>query len=196
VPVNFSRRFSQAISEGEAISLVALVEAAEAAARVETQGADALVVSPALSDVIEPIRSVTTLPVAAQWVGDPPPDFAGDACILPVDSDREWLERVHAELRGSVEIAFWVEDEEHLAVALEDFDPEIFILAAPDLAGEEALEKILDLLPDVPAGKLAIAELPESDAEDVAALERAGVDGVIVDGDRIAALADTPPPDV
>ncbi len=45
------------------------------------------------------------------------------------------------------------------------------MLAAKD---EEALERVLDLLPDVPAGKLAIAELPATTRADVDQLERAG----------------------
>ena len=39
---------------------------------------------------------------------------------------------------------------------------------------------MLDLLPDVPAGKLVIAELAAPTDEDVDELERAGVDAVIV----------------
>ena len=35
---------------------------------------------------------------------------------------------------------------------------------------------MLDLLPDVPAGKLAIADVPAATREDIAELERAGVD--------------------
>ena len=80
------------------------------------------------------------------------------------------------------ELAFRISDEERLESALEDFDPELFVLAAPDEEGDDKLERVLDLLPDVPAGKLAIAELPGSGREDVAELERAGVDAVIVGG--------------
>jgi hypothetical protein len=55
---------------------------------------------------------------------------------------------------------------------------------------------VLDLLPDVPAGKLAIAELPGSTRDDVAALEWAGIDGVIVEPGNVAGLVAGPAPDV
>ena len=42
------------------------------------------------------------------------------------------------------------------------------------------LEALLGLLHDVPAGKLAIAELHDANEHDVAELERAGVDAVLV----------------
>jgi hypothetical protein len=64
------------------------------------------------------------------------------------------------------------------------------VLAASEEAGDEPpLERVLDLLQDVPAGKLAIAQLPSLSGDDVAALERAGVDGVIVAAGDVAALA-------
>jgi hypothetical protein len=51
-------------------------------------------------------------------------------------------------------------------------------------------------LHDVPAGKLAIAELHDATAEDVAELERAGVDAVLVAPGDVAALVPAGPPDV
>jgi hypothetical protein len=191
------RRFSQAISEGDGISLIARVADVDGAAQAEARGADAVLVSPDLPDGAAAIRVGTSLPIIVRWAANPPGDVASvDACIVRVNSGREWLERLYDDSREELEIAFWIDDEDHLESALEDFDPEIFVLAAPDLAGEEALERVLDLLPDVPAGKLAIAELPESDLEDVAALERAGFDGVIVDPHRVAELAAAEPPEV
>jgi indole-3-glycerol phosphate synthase len=66
-----------------------------------------------------------------------------------------------------------VRDEEELEQALEELDPELFVLAG-------GLEEVLDLLAEVPAGKLAIAELPTTTAEEIEELERAGMDAVIV----------------
>ena len=54
---------------------------------------------------------------------------------------------------------------------------------------------MLELLPDVPAGKLAIAELTGASREDVEELERAGIDAVLVSGD-VAALVGDGVPDV
>ena len=87
-------------------------------------------------------------------------------------------------------------DDDQLAETLERYDPETFVLAPAEANGEEALERVLDLLPDVPAGKLAIAELPAASADDVGALERAGFDGVIVEPRRVADLVGDAPPDV
>ena len=53
---------------------------------------------------------------------------------------------------------------------------------------------MLELLPDVPAGKLAIAELPITGPEEVAELERAGVDAVIVGATNVSELVGDAPP--
>ena len=50
--------------------------------------------------------------------------------------------------------------------------------------------------PDVPAGKLAIAELHHPSRDDVAELERAGVDAVLVGTGDVGGLVDDPPPEV
>src|SRR4029079_17750409 len=74
-----------------------------------------------------------------------------------------------------------VSDEEELARALELHDPEIFHLAGADL------ERALELLTDVPVGKLAIAEV-EVTRDQVVELERRGVDAVIVPARNVAEL--------
>jgi indole-3-glycerol phosphate synthase len=74
--------------------------------------------------------------------------------------------------------------EEELEQALEQVDPEIFLLSA-----NGDLDRVLELLPDVPAGKLAIADAAGASAEDVAELERAGFDAVIVAAGDLAGLA-------
>jgi indole-3-glycerol phosphate synthase len=47
---------------------------------------------------------------------------------------------------------------------------------------------VLGLLPDVPAGKLAIAELALTRRDEVEELERAGVDAVIVPAAAVESL--------
>jgi indole-3-glycerol phosphate synthase len=80
---------------------------------------------------------------------------------------------------------------------LESVDPEILLLSADLVAdGETPLERLLDLLPDVPAGKLAIAELSRPSRDDVAELERAGIDAVLVGAGDVGGLVDEPPPEV
>ena len=196
--MNAGRRFSQAISEGDGISLIARVSAADDAARVEEQGAEAVLVAGAGDGPLGQIRSATSLPVLLAWPRDlvlPPPDEA-DACLLDVGEDLGPLADLSRELADTCELAFRIDDEEQLESALEELDPEIFVLSAPDANGEEALEHVLDLLPDVPAGKLAIAELSGAGQDDVGALERAGFDGVIVEPRSVADLVGDAPPEV
>ena len=195
--MNAGRRFSQAISEGDGISLIARVSAADDAARVEEQGAEAVLVASG-DGALGQIRSATSLPVLLTWprdLGLPPPEEA-DACLLDVGEDLDSLADLSRELGETCELAFRIDDEEQLESALEELDPEIFVLSAPDAGGEEALEHVLDLLPDVPAGKLAIAELSGASQDDVGALERAGFDGVIVEPRSVADLVGDAPPDV
>ena len=187
-----SRRFSQAISEGDGISLVAAVAAPEDARTAEGAGAEALLVWSGRGRDLRAIREASSLPILVYWDGEHAAALEGaDACLVEVrgERDRDLVENAQLELGGRFELALQIEDEEHLASALEDFDPELFVLAAREGGDEEPLERVLDLLPDVPAGKLAIAQLPSLSAEDVAALERAGVDGVIVGAGDVAELA-------
>jgi hypothetical protein len=195
--VSSVRRFSQAISEGDGISLIARVSAADDAARVEEQGAEAVLVAGTDDGALAQIRNATNLPVLVTWPGalGPQPPQA-DAFLLDVGEDLDHLSRLSDELAAACELAFRIDDEEQLESALDKLDPEIFVLAAPDADGEEALERVLDLLPDVPAGKLAIAELSVSSRDDVGALERAGFDGVIVEPRSVADLVGDAPPDV
>ena len=50
---------------------------------------------------------------------------------------------------------------------------------------------MLELLPDVPAGKLAIAQVDVSTREEVLALERAGIDAVLVAGGEVSTWSGT-----
>ena len=54
---------------------------------------------------------------------------------------------------------------------------------------------MLELLPDVPAGKLAIADLQSADRGTVAALERAGFDAVLVRSGSVGELVGAEPPE-
>ena len=83
-----------------------------------------------------------------------------------------------------------VGDEDELARVLELHDPEIFHLAGADL------QHALELLTDVPAGKLAIAEATTVTRPQVLELERAGIDAVIVPAGDVAELVGGAPPAV
>jgi indole-3-glycerol phosphate synthase len=194
------RRLSQAISEGDGISVIVEVADADAARAAEHQGAEAILIYSGYEERLPSIREATSLPVVFFWDGERSEKLEGaDACIVEArgDRDREWLEHVHLNLGDTFELALRVDDEEHLESAFEQFDPEIVVLApAQQAEAEDAVGRVLDLLPDVPAGKLAIAEVPTATREEIVALERAGIDGVIVGARSIADLVGDAPPEV
>jgi indole-3-glycerol phosphate synthase len=196
--VTGGRPLSQAISEGDGISIIALVRDADGARSAEEQGAEGLAVIAA----VDGVRDATDLAVLFRH--DAPPEDASaagaDACLIVVEEhdDGDDLEELHQRARElGLEVVADVHDDESLEVSLERIDPEIFLLSPRDAEDdEEDIERILDLLPDVPAGKLAIADLPAATRDDVIALERAGVDAVLVDTKKIADLVGGPPPEV
>jgi indole-3-glycerol phosphate synthase len=191
-------RFSQAISEGDGISLIAVVRDEEAARAAAEDGAEALAVHVQLPD----LRSVTELPVLWRATGAPSEAaFAGaDAWIVAVEAagdDHEWLVRQHAEATElGLDCVVEVRSEDHIEIALEQLDPEIFLLAAADDDERDGLERALELLPDLPAGKLAVADVPVSSREQIDQLERAGVDAAIVGARDVADLVGDEPPEV
>ena len=192
------RRLSQAISEGDGISIVALVGDADGARFAEGQGAEGIaVLAPAAG-----VRDATALPILFRVDASPEAARAAgaDACLIVVEEhdDEDNLEELHERARElGLEIVVDVHDEESLAASLERIDPEIFLLSPREAEDDETpLERILDLLPDVPAGKLAIADLHVANRDDVLALERAGVDAVLVGSADVAHLVGGAPPSV
>ena len=104
------------------------------------------------------------------------------------------IDAAHA--RG-LECVIRVRDEDELEEVLELVDPEILLLSAEEADdGQDHLERLLELLPDIPAGKLAIAELAGASRADVLELERAGVDAVIVSGSDVESLVGDTLPEV
>ena len=199
--MNSRRRFSQAISEGDGISLIAPVSTAAEATRAEADGAEALLVYSGSEDELKRIREAAALPILFFWDGEKTESVAeADACVINVPEMQggggDLLDRAHLNLAADFELVFRIAADDQLEETLERYDPETFVLAAGESNGEEALEQVLDLLPDVPAGKLAIAELPAASPDDVGALERAGFDGVIVEPRSVADLVGDAPPDV
>jgi indole-3-glycerol phosphate synthase len=192
-----ARSFSQAIAEGDGISVIAAVEDADSARAAESQRAEALVVRGDPTAV----RDATSLPIL--WRADVPLERArgaADAVMLVYDSlddDDGKLEELHdqaAEL--GLDYAVEVHNEEEVEQVLDRIDPEIFLLAAGRGDKESPLEVVLDLLAAVPAGKLAIADLPHTGPDEVEQLEYAGCDAVIVRAADISELVGGPPPEV
>ena len=183
-----SRRLSQAISEGDGISVVARVTDLDSARAAEEHGAEAL----AVATPVPGLREATSLPVL--WLGEGLADGA-DACLLRVAEADDDLEQLHrAIVEGGYECVVDVSNEEELELALERLEPEIFLISPREAEeDDEPLDRVLELLPDVPAGKLAIAEVPSADRDAVSALERAGFDAVLVGRPHVADLVGTEP---
>jgi indole-3-glycerol phosphate synthase len=178
--VDTRRRLSEAISEGEAISTLVRVAGAAEAAAAEAAGAEGI----ATTGVVQGLRAATALPIL---VAGSTPQEAGasgaDAWLLVAEADQDELEQRDSLARElGLECVVDVHDEEVLESVLARIDPEI-VLLSPRSADheEEAVDRILELLPDVPAGKLVAAELRAPTEEERVALERAGVDAVLVD---------------
>ncbi|MFL6030768.1 MAG: hypothetical protein ACJ74D_12160 [Gaiellaceae bacterium] len=191
-------RFSQAISEGDGISLIVDVADADAARAAADQGAEAVAVTAAIGD----LRDVIELPILWRAAGGPSEAAIGgaDAWLISVSAagdDGDWLARQHAEaLELGLDCVVEVRSEEELELALEQLDPEIFLFSVGQDDDADALRRALELLPDVPAGKLAVAEVPVSSRDQVDELERAGVDAVIVGARNVAGLVGDAPPQV
>jgi indole-3-glycerol phosphate synthase len=195
--VTAARRFSHAIAEGDGISVIAAVEDADAARAAEAQRAEALVV---VRDPAQ-VRDATGLPIL--WRAEADLERAAevaDAVILTLSGEegeeiRE-QQRHRDALALGLDCAVEVRSEEELERALEILDPEIFLLAPPPAAPPERLEAVLELLAEVPAGKLAIADLAVTTEDEVQELERAGVDAVIVHAADVSPLVGDAPPEV
>jgi indole-3-glycerol phosphate synthase len=193
------RRFSQAISEGDGISVIADVTDVQAARSAAMQGAEGLSIAAWVAGLPE----ATSLPIL--WRGGGPPAEAqaagADACLLQArsrDDDGDHLERLHAEASElGLDCVVQVRDEEELELVLERLDPDILLLCGERPDGHEGpLDAILRLLGDVPAGKLAVADVAVYDRAEIVELERAGVDAVIVAAGSVATLVGAAPPEV
>jgi hypothetical protein len=177
-PVESSRRLSQRISEGDGIAIIVRVDDADSARAAEEQGAKAVAVDRAIAG----LRESSSLPVL--WLADGGAVDADAVAIRPSDADAVDAETVME-----------VRDEDELEEALESHDPEIFLISPRD-GDEDPLELALELLPDVPAGKLAIADVDVGDRDEVLKLEHAGFDAVLVAPGHVGSLVGHSPPDV
>ena len=190
-----TRRFSEAISEGDGISVLVEVSDAEGARAAARQGAEGLVVRGALAGV----RDATELPIlwCAEGTVHDATSAGADAWLLTGDDWQRIASDIDTARGAGLDCVVQVRDEDEIEDALEHVDPEIFLLAGasgdPDA---ELLDHVLSLLPDVPAGKLAIAEVAVTTRDEVVALERAGVDAVIVGARDVAELVGDSPVDV
>ena len=190
-----ARRLSQAISEGDGISVIVQVEDAEQARTAEAQGAEGI----ALRRGVGGVGAATTLPVL--WLGDPDEQAALEDCdahalIVWADVGDERLRELHDAYGDGMEVVVGVSNEEELELAVE-LDAQIYLLAGDEADDEQhAIDRVIELLPDVPAGKLAIAEVAVESRAEVVALERAGFDAVLVPPGHVDELVGGAPPEV
>jgi hypothetical protein len=180
-------KLSQAIAEGDGITILVQADDAATAGAVEEQGADGLVTHMRAGEV----RAASQLPLL--HLGGLVEASTADADAVVVAVDAAAWDEGHA---LGLECVVRVSQTDELERALEELDPAILLLSPRPDPDEDLLEELLALLHDVPAGKLAIAELHHATAHDVAELERAGVDAVLVAPGDVAALVPVEPPDV
>lgn len=180
-------RLSQAIAEGDGISILVEADDATTADAAERQGADGLVARAGAGQV----RATSQLPLLHLGGLADASAASADGVVVPVDL------AVWDEGNGlGLECVVRVTHADELERALDEIDPGILLLSPRPDPDADVLEALLALLHDVPAGKLAIAELHDASAHDVAELERAGVDAVLVAAGDVAALVPAEPPDV
>jgi indole-3-glycerol phosphate synthase len=139
-------------------------------------------------DDLREARSVTTLPVLRKdFVVDPYQVYesaaaGADAILLIVAAlHPEDLRILYREARAlDLDVLVEVHDEEELDVAL-DIEADVLGINNRDLSDFSVdLERTFELLSDVPAGKTVVSESGISRREDLEALERVGVDAVLV----------------
>ncbi len=180
-------KLSQALSDGEGISFVAEVSDATSARAAEAQGADAL----AAAQNANAVRVSSQLPFLHLGLMFDAQGSAADAVVIK--PELAMWDEAHS---LGLECVVRVRASSELEHSLTYFDPEIFLLSVAEDADDDPLTVLLELLHDVPAGKLAIAELLDATPDDVAELERSGVDAVLVSPEGLAAHVQDEPPEV
>jgi hypothetical protein len=180
-------KLSQAIADGDGISIIVEVHDSPGARAATSQGADGL----AAGVGIHAVRPASQLPLLAMGSLFDASGVRADA--IAIRPDLALWDEAHAH---SLECVVRVTSPDGIAYALDRLEPQVFLLAPDPESEDDPLADLLELLHDVPAGKLAIAELRDATAEDVVELERSGVDAVLVVTDDVSALVTSETPEV
>ena len=194
------RRFSQAISEGDGISLIAPVSEADVASAAERAGAEGVILDvniPKLAGRDGAADSVATPRIAGRGA-----DGAErmPCCSRPLLSART---QSTSSADGRRRTTSASSASSRCATRTSSSSPSSGSTprsscsrrarpATPTIRSRS----VLDLLPDIPAGKLAIADVEVTTLDEIAELERAGVDAVIVASHNLAGLVRAAPPEV
>jgi hypothetical protein len=163
------------------------VDDAASARSAEAHGADVL----AAIEGVNAVRVTSQLPLL--HLGRMFDATGADAEAVVIKPDLAMWDEAHA---LGLECVVRISESEQIERAMRYFDPEVFLLSVPEDADDDPLALLLELLHDVPAGKLAIAELRDATPDDVSELERSGMDAVLVFHTGLAALVPAGPPDV
>ena len=180
-------RLSQAIAEGDGISFIVQVDDAAGAEAAESRGADGL----AAHAGVDAVRVSSQLPLLHLGRASDAKGAVADAVVI--DPDIALWDEAHS---LGLECVVRVTEASDLERSLDDFDPEVFLLTVDESSNDDPLPALLDLLHDVPAGQLAIADLHDATPEEVSELERSGVDAVLVSPSGLDALVQSEPPAV
>jgi hypothetical protein len=180
-------KLSQAIAEGDGISVLVEVEDAPGARTAERDGADGL----AARRGMQAVRAASELPLLVFATLVDARGVAADAVAIAPD-----LASWHEGLAYGLEPVVRVTSADDIRLALAQFDPEVFLLMPGPDSDDDPLARLLELLHDVPAGKLAIALLHDATVDEVSELERSGIDAVLVAPGDLSALVPAPPPAV
>jgi indole-3-glycerol phosphate synthase len=150
-------------------------------------------------DDLRAARGAATLPIIRKdFIVDPYQLYeaavhGADAVLLIVRAlNKRDLVDFYEEARAlDLDCLVEVHDGEELERALEEIDAEVIGINNRDLDEQRVdIQTTFELMPDVPAGKTVVAESGISGREELAELERVGVDAVLIGGALM--LADDP----
>jgi indole-3-glycerol phosphate synthase len=140
-------------------------------------------------DDLREARAASSLPILRKdFIVDPYQLYesaaaGADAILLIVAAiESRVLAELHAEARAlDLDVLVEVHDEEELECALEILDADVIGINNRDLTDLSVdVERTFELLADIPAGKTVVSESGFHSREQLDALERVGVDGVLI----------------
>jgi indole-3-glycerol phosphate synthase len=140
-------------------------------------------------DDLREARAASALPILRKdFIVDPYQLYesaaaGADAILLIVAAlESRMLAELHAEARAlDLDVLVEVHDEEQLECALEVLDADVIGINNRDLSDFSVdVERTFELLADIPAGKTVVSESGFHSREQLDALERVGVDGVLI----------------
>ena len=190
-----ARRLSQAISEGDGISVIVQVDRIDDVRAAEAQGAEGIALR----------RGIDGLPDGDDAAGALARRPRGHAAQESCDAHAliVWAERRRATARRcttrsaeDMELVVAVSNEDDARARGRARRADLPALARRGDRDQHAIDRVIELLPDVPAGKLAIAQVDVESRDEVVALERAGFDAVLVPPGHVGELVGGAPPQV